>query len=135
MTKAVFVCVFAALVASGCATRVVHVDPASAPDDFEMLPARWTHDLALAHLGGKRVVVSSVSEGTIIRYEVLIEVPKLGVRYETTQRSPDGTETETLSVTLRAGKSPDEFRAEYDHIVALKDGSGICFSGKTVLPR
>ena len=77
-------------------------------------------------------VISEVHDATAVRYMVLIKVSSLGVPYETTQRSPDGSETETLRVTLRRGDGA--LIADFSHSVAREGAQDLRFSGTTLLP-
>jgi hypothetical protein len=121
----------------GCAVPEVRVEPAEMPDDFAMVQAKWQHGLDLTYLGpgnaGRRVI-SSIFDASAIRYMVAIEVPALDTRYVTTQPSPDGSETESLAITLRA-HGDDEFYVDFEHTVRRADGTELRFAGTTLLPR
>jgi hypothetical protein len=127
---------FLLAVLCGCAAPEVRVEPAEMPDDYAMVPAKWLHGLDLTYLGpgdaGRRVI-SSIRDSSAIRYMVVIGIPALDTRYVATQPAPDGSETETLAITLRA-HGEDEFYVDFEHTVRRADGTRLRFAGTTLLP-
>jgi len=123
----------------GCSAPEVRVDPVEPPNDFSLLPAIWAHDLHITRFAedapGAYCIQSMIRDESAVRYMVLIKVAKLDVAYITEQRSPDGTELETLAMKLSAGDSSEELVAEFTHTLETNGVETLRFSGKTIVPR
>jgi hypothetical protein len=76
-----------------------------------------------------------IRDATAVRYMVLIRVSALDVPHVAQQTSPDGSEVETLEVTLRAGETDAELVADSTHRLAVNGVVKLWFSGRTLLPR
>ena len=123
----------------GCGSAPVRVDPVEPPTDFQSRPANWAHELSVAYLAecgpGEVCVESMIRDPRAVRYIVMIKVSAFDVPYVTEQLSPDGTELETLQVTLSVGDPEDQLVAQFVHTVRVDGVETLRFEGKTTLPR
>jgi hypothetical protein len=108
--------------------------------DYSSSLAEWTHQLSItrfADYGADELCVFSMilSNPTVVNYEVRIRVSSLGVTYVTTQDSPDGSESETLELRLRAGETQETLYADFEHCVRRNGTLWLRFAGTTLLPR
>jgi len=133
VTRIVSVALLAAL---GCAGPTVRVEPITPPYTLEDIGAVWSHDLRIGsfqgYAPGEYCVGSEISEGTEIRYMILVRVSLLGTTYVATQEWQGGSET--LEIRLRKADVADKLYADFDHTVRDHGAVKLRFSGTTMLP-
>ena len=90
----------------------------------------YDNDFFTDYAPGEYCVFSSIHDASAVRYMLPIKVKALNVLYETTQRSPDGDETEMLQMRLK--RKGEDLIATYLHTVKRRDATDLHFCGTTL---